>query len=325
MLCLPYAWTWDFWCADDGELFHLFFLKASRALIDPNRRHWRASIGHAVSTDLRNWTEAPDALVAADAPAFDDLATWTGSIVRGDDGRWRMFYTGVDSAGAGMTQRIGLAVSDDLHAWTRSSDRPLLEADPRWYEKRADQAWPDEAWRDPWVMRDPSGHGWRMLITARSNTGAPDERGVIGHAVSEDLEQWTIQPPLSEAGSGFGQLEVLQVETIDDRPILIFSCMTAELSKSRRDAGETGGIWAVNTDDVTGPFEVSRAYRLTDETYYAGRLVRDRAGTWWLLAFHHTGPDGSFVGQLSDPMPVTWAEDGRLRAGQVASAATVGQ
>jgi beta-fructofuranosidase len=318
MLRLPYAWTWDFWFADDGELFHVFYLKASRALIDPNLRHWHATIGHAVSTDLRSWTEVPDALVPAQTPAFDDLATWTGSVVKGDDGRWHMFYTGVDQAGAGLTQRIGVAVSDDLFVWTRSNDQPLLEADPHWYEKRADQSWPDEAWRDPWVTRDPCGQGWHMLITARSHTGASDERGVIGHATSADLQTWTAQPPLSAAGSGFGQLEVTQVETIEGRTVLTFCCLTTELSGSRRDAGETGGIWAINAEHVIGPYDVSRAYRITDETFYAGRLIQDRAGAWWLLAFHHTGKDGSFVGQLSDPMAVWWADDGRLSVGQAA-------
>ncbi|HEY8720740.1 glycosyl hydrolase family 32 [Pengzhenrongella sp.] len=320
MLRLPSAWTWDFWLADDGELFHLFFLKASRALIDPDRRHRRAGIGHAVSFDLRSWTEVADALVAADGPAFDDLATWTGSVVRGDDGRWRLFYTGVDRSSDGATQRIGVAVSDDLYTWTRTSDVALLEADPLWYEKFAEDSWPDEAWRDPWVLRDPAGNGWHMLITARAATGALDERGVIGHATSGDLEHWTVQSPLSEPGSGFGQLEVPQVETVGDRNVLIFSCMTSELSSERRDSGETGGVWALNTGTLTGPFDVSSAYRITDETYYAGRLVQDQAGTWWLLAFLHTAPDGSFVGQLSDPMPVQWGDDGRLWAGQQASA-----
>ncbi|WP_407345348.1 glycosyl hydrolase family 32 [Pengzhenrongella phosphoraccumulans] len=318
MLRLPYAWTWDFWCADDGEYFHLFFLKASRALGDPNRRHWRATVGHAISTDLKTWTEVADALVAADGPAFDDLATWTGSVVRGDDGVWRMFYTGVDRAGAGMTQRIGTATSPDLYTWTRS-DRPPLEADPRWYEKRADQSWPDEAWRDPWVMRDPAGDGWHMLTTARSRTGAPDERGVIGHATSTDLETWTVRPPHTRAGAGFGQLEVTQVETVEGRTVLIFCCLTTELSKSRRDLGETGGIWAVETDDPLGPYDVARAYRITDEAFYAGRLVQDRAGSWFLLAFHHSGPNGAFIGELSDPMAVRWSDDGRLCAQQTAA------
>lgn len=94
MFVLPDSWVWDFWLADDGDRYHLFFLYASKALKDPDARHYRASIGHAVSDDLVNWTRVVDALVRGDAPAFDELATWTGSVVRGDDGLWRMFYTG---------------------------------------------------------------------------------------------------------------------------------------------------------------------------------------------------------------------------------------
>src|SRR5439155_2266683 len=81
MLELPDSWTWDFWLADTGAEYHLFFLRASRALLDPDRRHYRASVGHAVSTDLVNWDLLPDALVPSDSPAWDDLATWTGSVV----------------------------------------------------------------------------------------------------------------------------------------------------------------------------------------------------------------------------------------------------
>ena len=80
---LPDHWVWDSWLADDGENYHLFFLRASRALIDPDKRHHRASIGHAVSPNLEEWTLLPDALTADDTPAWDDLATWTGSVVRG--------------------------------------------------------------------------------------------------------------------------------------------------------------------------------------------------------------------------------------------------
>ena len=44
-LSLPDHWLWDHWIADDGERYHLFFLRASRALHNPQRRHWRASLG----------------------------------------------------------------------------------------------------------------------------------------------------------------------------------------------------------------------------------------------------------------------------------------
>ena len=187
-------WVWDSWLADDGQDYHLFFLRASRALRDPDRRHRRASIGHAVSADLENWTLLPDALVAGDEPSWDDMATWTGSTVQGHDGRWHLFYTGVSRAEDGLRQRIGSAVSDDLISWERTGAGPL-EADPRWYEKLGEGTWPDEAWRDPFVFYDDDSRQWQMLVTARAATGDPDARGVVGHAVSDDLEHWTVRPP----------------------------------------------------------------------------------------------------------------------------------
>ena len=312
MFTMANAWSWDFWLAREGGSYHLFFLQASRALHDPDRRHYRAGIGHAVSTDLRHWTQVDDALVHDDRPAFDDIATWTGSVVRDPDGLWRMFYTGVGSPGDGLVQRIGMATSPDLTTWNRH-DGPLLEADPRWYERLGEAPWPNEAWRDPWVFADPDGDGWHMLITARANHGPADDRGVIGHARSADLIHWAVQPPLTNPGSGFGQLEVPQVEIVDGQPVLLFSCLRPELSAVRRADGETGGIWSVTGDRLLGPFDTSKAHQITDESLYAGRLVEDPRGQWQLLAFHNRGAGGRFVGGLSDPMPVRLA-DGTLHA-----------
>jgi hypothetical protein len=48
-------WIWDSWIADDGDLYHLFFLKAPRALGSPSERHVNATVGHATSGDLVSW------------------------------------------------------------------------------------------------------------------------------------------------------------------------------------------------------------------------------------------------------------------------------
>jgi beta-fructofuranosidase len=312
MLRLPGAWTWDFWLADDGERHHLFFLFASRALRDQHRRHRRAGIGHAVSDDLRNWFQVADALASADAPAFDDLATWTGCVVREPAGRWRMFYTGTSEAGGANIQTIGAATSADLEVWDKDPASPLVTADSRWYEKIADGTWREEAWRDPWVFPDPGGNGWHMLITARANHGPADERGVIGHATSADLRRWEVQPPLSKPGAGFNQLEVAQVASVDGRLVLLFSAVSADLSHARQDDGESGGIWWLPIASPTGPFDIVKARRLTDESLYCGKVAHDRSGQPVLLAFRHRGPGEEFVGELADPMPIGW-ENGELQ------------
>jgi beta-fructofuranosidase len=304
MLELPDSWTWDFWLADTGAEYHMFFLRASRALLDPERRHHRASVGHAVSTDLVSWRLLPDALVPSDSPAWDDLATWTGSVIQDPDGLWRMFYTGVSRAEDGLVQRIGVATSADLINWRKESGGALLEADSRWYERLDLESWNDEAWRDPWVFADPGGDGWHMLVTARASAGSADNRGVIGHARSWDLTEWEVRPPLSAPGAGFGQLEVPQVEVIDGQPVLIFSCLRPELAADLRHAGHSGGVWIAPASSFTGPFDIAAAQPLTDDSLYAGRIIQDRTGRWVLLAFRHREPDSGFRGGLSDPIPL---------------------
>jgi len=309
MLRLASSWVWDFWIADDGDRYHLFFLKASRALLDPDRRHWRATIGHASSTDLTTWIEHTDAVIPDDSPAFDDLSTWTGSVVRDDNGTWRMFYTAVSRAEGGLNQRISSVVSDDLFTWRREPGRQILEPDARYYETAETRNWPDQAWRDPWVFRDQGN--WHMLITARANHGDPDNRGVVGHATSPDLTHWTVQPPLSEPGAGFGHIEVVQTVVVDGTSVGIFSCLASELSTARHAQDPVGGIWAFPTDSLTGPFHLADAYRLTDERLYVGRLVQDREGQWQILSFRNDDENGDWVGEISDPQPVSWV-NGRL-------------
>lgn len=297
MLRLPDSWVWDFWLADDGERYHLFFLFASRALHDPDARHRRAAIGHAVSDDLVHWERAADALVSSDAGAFDDMATWTGSIVRGDDGNWVLFYTGATMTPAGNVQSIGRATSPDLYTWTKRPG-PVLTADPRWYEVLSDGVWHEEAFRDPWVFRHDGT--WHMLITARANHGGPG-RGVIGHATSPDLLSWTLTEPMSRPGQGFEHIEVMQTFEYCGEHFLMLNCLAAQLSGTRRAVGE--GVWVAPAASPVGPYDLEAAYPLTGPELYVGKLLVDRSGHLVLLGFLNEGPDG-FVGEISDPLPV---------------------
>lgn len=321
MFRLPEAWVWDFWLVDDGTDYHLFFLYASRALRDPHARHHRASIGHAVSADLVTWERVVDALVHSDPPAFDELATWTGSVVRHPDGRWFMFYTGarLNDTGANV-QSIGYAVSSDLHVWDKAPG-PVLAADGEWYERYlpAPQGnWHDEAFRDPWVLADPDGNGWHMLITARSAVGPagdPDDRvdrGVVGHAWSPDLESWELRAPLTSPGQGFGQLEVVQPFVIEGRQVLLFNCLVGDMPEAARAGGATGGVWIADATSPLGPYDIARARVIDDPSLYVGKFINERhSGATKFLAFVHDR-DGAFVGEITDPYAATWDGD-RLR------------
>jgi beta-fructofuranosidase len=305
-------WVWDFWLADDGEQYHLYYLHAPTSLGDQQLRHRNARVGHAVSRDLRDWTDLGPVLGPGAVGDPDETATWTGCIVRGADGLWRMFYTGSRFLSPDSTANIEtvcLAVSTDLHEWTK---RPAVtvEADPRWYETLGSSSWPEQAWRDPWVFADPQGNGWHMLVTARSKAGDELDRGVIGHATSSDLDDWQVQPPLSAPGAGFMHLEVPQQIAVDGSNLLLFSCDSPALAGAR--AGERGGVWMLPTDSPTAPYAAETATLLADDRLYAGRATRDRSGGWVLLAFENRTEDGGFAGVLSDPIALEWA-DGHLR------------
>jgi beta-fructofuranosidase len=313
VLRLPNDWVWDSWIADDGELYHLFFLRAPRALRDPGLRHTAATIGHAISAELVHWEVQVDALQPA-ARGWDDLALWTGSVLRGDDGVWRLYYTALSTVpGHGVRdQRIGMAESDDLFRWRRVGDRPLIGPDPRWYQTLDEDAAASETWRDPFVFKDAGGDGWHMLITARAN-GAPRLRdGVLAHARSADMLTWDLQPPLTQP-AGFGQLEVAQVRIVNRQPLLVFTCHPEE--QSTEQVGRFGpfSTWYVIGDSPTGPWDIARALPFDgDPKLFAASLVQQRDSTWAFVGFRNQEPEGILSFEILDPIRVE-LRDGEIR------------
>jgi len=311
-LRLPGHWVWDFWFARDGNDVHVFFLHAPRDVGNPDLRHSQARIGHAVSRDLRTWEVLPTALSPGPPGAFDDLATWTGSVLDVDGG-WLMFYTGISTREDGAVQRIGLATSDDLIAWEKQG--VLLEADPRWYEKLGPDA-NREAWRDPWVLWDFDSRRFHMLITARANHGPPDGRGVIGHAWSPDLCSWQTGPPLSEPGEFF-HLEVPQLVHLGGAWRILFSALSHDHSAARLarlGVIAEGGTHYLAAKEKFGRYALDQDAFLVGDPHgrlYAGRLLHHR-DRWHYFAWQHIDGDGRFFGGLSDPMPLTVHADGSL-------------
>jgi beta-fructofuranosidase len=307
MLRLRDRWVWDLWTARTPSEYHLFFLQAPKSLGDPELRHRNATIGHAVSSDLSAWTVLPDALGPGPSGAWDDVATWTGSVIE-HDGSWYMFYTGVSAPDGGFVQCIGLATSADLITWTKHPRNPVIVADPRWYEGVDSNPKRELGWRDPWVVRDPDGGGFHALITARAPSGPADERGVIGHATSEDLVSWTVTGPASEPGE-FAQIEVPQVEVVDGSPVLVFSARAEDCSERRtRSRSAVTATYLSVVPSLLGPFDPAASEPITTPSLYSGRLVQRHDGAWVMLGFVDVDVDvdanGGFVGEITDPVPL---------------------
>jgi beta-fructofuranosidase len=310
---------WDFWIARDGGDYHLFFLQAPRSLSDPEERHWHASVGHAVSSDLVNWTNLGTCFEPSSGPAWDDGTTWTGSVLR-HGGLWYYFYTGTSRSEDRRKQRIGLATSTDLRHWQRHAGNPVLDIDPSVYEEYAPDIWHDRAFRDPWVVADPDGAGFRMWFTARVRDGAPDGRGVIGTARSDDLINWTIEEPATPAGD-FGECEVPQYFATKDHAYLLFctserrtSAARRTLLESRGETPETGTHYYIS-DRPGGPWRLAPGPFLSGNangSLYAGRIVEGPDGGPVFLGTVGRQPDGSYLGAVSDPIPIRVAASGLL-------------
>jgi beta-fructofuranosidase len=310
VLALPDYWVWDSWVAEDGELYHLFFLKAPRALGDPALRHTAATVGHATSSDLVRWTLHDDALAPA-AGRWDDLAIWTGSVQRGGDGLWRFYYSALStSRGLGTAdQRIGVAQSDDLFSWRRVGDSPLIGPDARWYRTLARHRELSCTWRDPFVFADPDGDGWHMLITARATAVPRLQSGVLAHARSADMLSWELQPPLSRP-AGFGELEVAQVRMVEGRPLLVFTCQPERQADEQIARFGRFATWYVLGESLTGPWDVGAASPFEGEPKLsAAPLVQLRDGGWAFLGFLSTELSGPPSLEIVDPIRVTLRGD----------------
>jgi hypothetical protein len=150
-------------------------------------------IGHAVSTDLINWTEhAPAIIASSTAPDWRAQAVWAPMVASNPGGGWVMAYTGV--SGSTTTQRIGFLTSNDLETWTPLSDSLPFQPDSIRY------AWTATAYSN---CRDPHlillNGVWHLIYCSRRVDGTPS----IGHAESPDLLNWTQDDPLFTSGIGW--------------------------------------------------------------------------------------------------------------------------
>ncbi|MDE2914730.1 MAG: levansucrase [Paracoccaceae bacterium] len=314
MLALKDHWVWDSWYLHDGMRWHCWYLKAPTSIGNSDLRHWHVSHGHAVSEDMIHWEHRGTALSPSPNPAWDDMTVWTGSTLRGDDGRWHYFYTGTSTAEDGMIQRIGHAVGDDLESWERVGDGLCLDltgSNSDFYETEWEGRWHDRAMRDPWVMNDPGGDGALMFFTAR----VPDRReindaGCIGLATSADLMTWTLEAPVFVGA--WGQLEVPQVFESNSTWYCLFSASPDHQAQwnIKKNGIIRYGSHYLMADSPRGPWRLPDGAGLdTGHDRYAARIVEQDGLR--ILGFKDGGRE-DFGGYIMNPAPVYRRPDGTL-------------
>ena len=319
VLALKDKWIWDFWLAKKDDDWHIYFLQADNTLPHPDDRHRNVTQGHAISKDLKNWTHLGTCFKPSETKAWDDWTTWTGSVLQGPDGDWHLFYTGTMHDLAGMHQRIGHATSSDMHSWKRLGTGLCLDLtgpNAQFYEEYTPGHWHDRAMRDPWVMKSPDGDGWIMYFTARvPGRKEPNAGGAIGFATSPDLNTWELQKPIYDGGA-FGQLEVPQVFKHGKKWYMAFCAAAPHWSESYRaynsQSPVTGSHYLIS-DSHLGPWTAPKPFLdgANPCKRYAGKIV-ELHGKLFIMGFLHDDPNGKFIGQVSDPVPLRVDDDGLL-------------
>lgn len=320
----PGRFLWDFWLYRDADTYHLYHLQAPR-VADESTRHFNASIGHATSTDLRTWTWEGTALVPDKGDTWDSAALWTGCTVSDGD-RYYLFYTGrrdreTEPGGfPGHTQRVGVAVSDDLSEWTRHDANPVLEADGRWYADHTETVDGTTPWRDPEVVRDPDSGDWYAFVTARDKRKPAGERGCIARARSSDLVEWEVLPPAASPGA-YEKMEVPDLHYHDGRWYMLFSIKRDEYADDNPRERETGVRYLV-ADSLDASFREPADNLLMgdDVPGYTGRWVETPEGDTGFMTWTggpEEGYDTDHPYTLARPWRVAWTDDGPTLDGRL--------
>jgi beta-fructofuranosidase len=164
-------------------IYHLFHL------IIPNHDY----IAHAISEDGISWRRVNNALFVGNPGEWDDDMLWTMHVCEADN-KFEMYYTGLQRRDRGVISKIGLAVSENLVDWEKSTKK-MFPIEPKgiFYETTETNPRKWLSFRDPFrfVYKDEV----YLLVCARTVTGPVSRRGCIG-MVKITSDAFELMPPL---------------------------------------------------------------------------------------------------------------------------------
>ena len=164
-------------------VYHLFHL------IIPNHDY----IAHAISSDGMSWKRVNNALFVGHPGEWDDDMLWTMHVCE-VDGKFEMYYTGLQRRDRGVVSRIGYAESPNLVDWTKNL-KNIYPIEPKgiFYEtyKTNPRTW--LSFRDPFKFEYKSEV--YLLVATRTINGPISRRGCVG-LVKITHDFFELMPPL---------------------------------------------------------------------------------------------------------------------------------
>ncbi|MHB8962589.1 MAG: glycoside hydrolase family protein [Saccharofermentanales bacterium] len=245
---------WDAWFLNVEGTVHCFHLQMpAEGCTLSYEQSW--SIGHAVSTDLLHWTQCPDILppLQNDRIPLDYSSKFTGCAYELDR-KYYLFYTMRDKDW--YSQRIGVAVSEDLYNWVIHDGNPVIVPDPDLLIGYGGHkaGWGIVDCRDLSVVHNPQDGLFYGYFAAAADVGRLSPVGVIAVAVSEDLIHWRDQriayvPPCN------GVIEVPDVYHFNDRWVMTVLSGNNYCGRNASDDENLSNFTLYATaDSPSGPF-----------------------------------------------------------------------
>ena len=271
--------------------YHIFYLRA----ID--KVPWE----HIVSKDLVHWREAPTALVADGAPdGPDGQNMFTGSVIE-RDGLFHIFYTGWNPRNPAGLEFVMHATSPDLMKWTKVP-ADIFGPDGVLYANQRQRDF-----RDPYVFHDAAEQKYRMFLCTGSKTGV---------AVSSDLRQWELRPPLEADYTGLGTPECPDYFSIGDTHYLICSPTGTSSTYARHAPKWTGRYLDPVSPAIDTPILYAAKRMFDGRRHVLTGWIRDLAGD-------RDGGGFEWGGDQSVPREVYAGPGGQLLFRPVPEAAAV--
>lgn len=282
---------------------------------NPAKKHCDyISIGHAISQDLINWKELSTALEPGAGNEWDNLALWTGSVIKKDD-LYYMFYTGRNkNTNKKWIQKIGLATSNDLVNWENYDKNPISEANEKYYhiDNYKDKIGKVGAWRDPFVYYDNKSQKYYLLISARRKDRDKVYNGCIGIAESKNLLKWKILPPLLSPGV-YNEMEVPQLIYYKEHYYLFFTTHAMDYEPNfAKKIGAHGGLHCYYTKELFGKYKPINSNGVVldnEDEMYDVRLVEHKNNEFIAIGWLDKIPGPKFLGKLTKPFKLKINKD----------------